>query len=509
MFSSSSRTSGALYYYRAIVESSGDLIFLKDPQGRYLEINPAAASAIGKSAGDIIGKDDFFIFPPERATAVRQQEKMLLEKGGSETLEEVWPLSGGPRCFWTTKSVVRDANGNVAGLVCISRDITEKKLAEDALRRSEAQERARRAELATMMETTPAALFIAHDPLCRTMTGNRAVHEMLQVPRGSNISKSAPNDEAPRSFDVYRDGRKLSPDELPVQQAASSGKAVMDTELELVFVDGSAKTIFGSAMPLFDDSGVARGAIGAFVDVSSYKALQKEMGAARRTMETLLPTVAHEFREPLAAIAQCVQLLRMDSDRTQSSSYLDMVQRQLGHLTRLVEDLLDATRLQSGKLSIDKAPIDLVTVVNFALETCRKAHSRSHREFVSKYPNDPVFVQGDSVRLAQLFVNILNNAVKFSRKGGTISVRVEVTREAVTVRIRDDGIGIAKDMLPQVFDLYAQDGEGQGVSRGGLGLGLAIVRHIAHLHGGYVTAHSDGEDKGSEFVVELPLATNT
>jgi len=492
-------------FFRAIVESSTDFIFAKDRHLRYLSVNAAAASAVNKHPDEIIGKDDFFLFPDDAARAIRQVESALLADGQPRAFYETLPLNGNVRQLYTTKDVVRDSSGAVIGLVGISRDITALKNTEDALREAAAAERARRAEIATMMEAIPAAVIIAHDSLCCSMTGNREVHELLEVQTNKNLSKSAPSNEAPQNFEVYSNGRKMTPAELPVQTAASSGKPVREVELELHFSDGRRRTIFGNALPLFDEQGAPRGAIGAFLDVSAYKRLQEELRSANESKDTFLATLAHEIRNPLATLSNCMQVLSESPNTQARTGAENMMVRQIAQLTRLTNDLLDGSRIEKGKLRIERTAVDLIDVLSLALDTSRVVMERSDHRLILKLPSAPIVVYGDSARLVQLFVNLLNNAAKFTPAHGEIRLSVSRTTSKVIVSVKDNGIGIAKELLSRIFEIYVQADTPSSRAQVGLGIGLSLVRYVAELHDGTVEVFSGGLDQGAEFVVRLPI----
>ena len=494
-------------FFVAIVENSADFIFTKDRQFRYLSINSAAAAVIGKQAHEIIGKDDFFLFPAEDARNIREFETALLTHGQTQTIVETLPIAGKLRHLSTMKIAVRNADGEIIGLAGISRDISDLANAEIALLKSAAEERARRAEIATMMEAIPAAVCIAHDPLCRKMTGNRAVHDLLQVPRGKNMSKSAPDGEKPVNFDVYTCGRKLGPEELPVQQAAASGKAVRDVELELRFDDGSERTIFGSALPLFDEKHAPRGAVGAFLDVSEYKRLQRKLKFANSAKDNFLATLGHELRNPLGVLSNCLntEISTSAAEKKPLNPKTQMMQRQVQHLKRMIDDLLDVSRIARGKLLLRQKYIDLTDVVSVAVETSRPHIENSKHEWIQKIEPLPIIVNGDSDRLVQLFSNLLINAAKFTPAEGRIYLTVGQNGSEAVVSIRDSGIGIPEDMKELIFTAYTQLDNSESKQLGGLGLGLSLVKHIVELHAGTVEVHSEGIGTGAEFVVRLPL----
>jgi PAS domain S-box-containing protein len=491
--------------FTALVENSRDFIYTKDLEFRYLSINAAAASVAGKPAEEVIGRDDFFIFPPDEAQAIREVEVALFADGKSRTYQETCTLGDQAVHLSTTKSVIRDADGRIVGLLGITRDITDLRKTEACLRKTAAEERARRAEIATMMEAIPAAVFIAHDPQCRRLTGNHMAHEILRVPRGRNISKSAPRHEAPQHYDVYLEGKKLAPEELPVQRAAATGKPVKDFEMDVVFDDGSKRSIFGSALPLFDDQGAPRGAVGAFVDVSQYKQLQQQLWEANRLKDNFLGILGHELRSPLAALSNCIVTNGRTNDPKLRATAQQVMERQLAQLKRLADDLLDVNRIANGKLAIEKAPVNLRKVLSAAVEANRAQIESAGRIFTVTLPSWSLIVTGDFTRLIQVFVNLLHNAAKFTPAGGLIHLTAERIETGAIVSIKDSGIGIPQHMLAKIFNPYAQVTDSDFQTNGGLGIGLSLVRHIVELHGGAVHARSDGPGTGAEFIVQLPL----
>ena len=494
----------SLNLFLTLVENSPDFIYTKDRQFRYLSINPAAAAVTGKKPADIIGRDDFDLFPYEEAKAIRAVDAAILADGLSRTSEETVSLNGKARRLSTSKHVFRGSGGDAIGLVGISRDITDLYNARIALQQTAAEERARRAEIAAMMEAIPAAIFIAHDPQCRRMTGNRMAHEILRVPAGKSVSKSAPPDEAPRNFEVYASGKRLAPDELPVQRAAVTGMAVKDFEIDLLFDDDSKRNFLGSALPLFDEQGAPRGAVGAFVDISKYKDMQQKLQEANRAKDNFFGILGHELRNPLSALNNCILLNRQTNDPELRAAAQEVMERQLAQLNRLASDLLDVNRVANGKLRIDKAPIDLSKVLSAVVEANRPLIENQGRIFGATLPPSAVLVNGDFTRLVEVFANLLDNAAKFTPVGGRIHLSAERIETNVTISIKDTGVGIRQDLLSTIFDPYTQV-EQDVQTKGGLGIGLALVKDIVQLHDGTVRALSDGPNTGAEFIVQLPV----
>jgi signal transduction histidine kinase/ActR/RegA family two-component response regulator len=230
-----------------------------------------------------------------------------------------------------------------------------------------------------------------------------------------------------------------------------------------------------------------------------------------RRKNEFLATLSHELRNPLAAIANAAQFMRLaaPSDPGVGPS-LDVLGRQVGHLIRLIDDLLDVSRITSGKITLRTERVDLVDVVGRALETVRPLAAERRQRLETTLPAGPLTLVGDPVRLAQVVGNLLTNAIKYTGEGGRVELAVECDAgggsERAVVRVTDTGIGIAAEMLPKVFNLFAQADHSPGREEGGLGIGLALVRELVDLHGGTVEATSPGPGAGAEFVVRLPLA---
>ena len=226
---------------------------------------------------------------------------------------------------------------------------------------------------------------------------------------------------------------------------------------------------------------------------------------ADRNKDEFLAMLAHELRNPLAPMLNAVQLMRMQPTEQQMSWAQDLIRRQLGDLTRLVDDLLDVSRITRGKITLAREPLDVRTLIERAVENVEPLiQARGHR-FTVELPQAPLRVDGDPTRLTQALANVLGNAAKYTDGAGHIELRCEEQQNRVLIRVRDDGIGIPADLLPRIFELFTQLDRRVGSSSGGLGIGLALVRRLVEMHGGTVSAHSDGAGRGSEFVMTLPL----
>lgn len=234
--------------------------------------------------------------------------------------------------------------------------------------------------------------------------------------------------------------------------------------------------------------------------------LYSRIQSADQRKDEFLAMLAHELRNPLAPMRNAVEVMRHGGGQAQLLTWSrDVIDRQVEHLTRLVDDLLDVSRLTQGKIRLEKQSVDLVSLIERALEVSRPSIERHKHHLLVELPATPVYLDGDPVRLAQVFANLLNNAAKYTPQGGEIRVVAELVGSRVLVRVQDNGCGIPADMLPYVFDLFTQANRSLARSEGGLGIGLTLVRNLVERHGGTVEARSEGSGKGSEFVVGLPV----
>jgi signal transduction histidine kinase len=236
--------------------------------------------------------------------------------------------------------------------------------------------------------------------------------------------------------------------------------------------------------------------------------LYRDIQEGDRRKNEFLAMLAHELRNPLAPIRNAVQILRMcGSDQPDLSWALEVMERQMQQLVRMVDDLLDVSRITRGKINLQKELTDVASLVHSAVESSRPLLDERKHELTVSLPAQPVFVEADPARLAQVLANLLNNAAKYTEEGGQVWLTVEQDEGEVVFRVRDTGMGIPASMLSSVFDLFTQADRSLDRSQGGLGIGLTLVRQLVELHGGSVQAHSAGPGQGSEFVVRLPTVT--
>ncbi len=248
------------------------------------------------------------------------------------------------------------------------------------------------------------------------------------------------------------------------------------------------------------------------IEIAQRKRAEEMLKEADRRKDEFLAMLAHELRNPLAPIRNAVQILqlRMPAEETLRQP-LEVIDRQARQLAGLVDDLLDVARITRGQINLRKQPLELAEVVDQAVETSRPLVEERRHRLAIHLPHEPIFVEADPTRLAQVILNLLNNAAKYTEQGGDIRLTVERADDgsSVVVRVRDNGMGIAPDMLPKIFEPFMQGERALDRAQGGLGIGLTLVRRLVELHGGTVQAFSEGLGHGSEFVVSLPVIPNT
>ena len=312
---------------------------------------------------------------------------------------------------------------------------------------------------------------------------------------------------------IGRTDAELLPQRAQVPAIMARDRAIMESgqalqaEEAVTRADGAPSIWWSTKEPLRDATGQVVGLVGTSVDITQRKAMEDALRQADRQKDEFLAMLAHELRNPLAPVATASQLLKLsaaDPQRVRQAS--EVIERQVGHLTRLVDDLLDVSRVTRGLVELARAPVDLRTVVSTALEQVRPlAESRRHA-LRTRLAEGTCTVDGDFHRLVQVVSNLLNNAAKYTPAGGTIEVALDLEASRAVLQVTDNGVGIAPEMIGRVFDLFTQAERTPDRSQGGLGIGLALVRSLVQLHGGEVQAHSPGLQRGTTFRVELPLS---
>ncbi|MHC5539002.1 PAS domain-containing hybrid sensor histidine kinase/response regulator [Singulisphaera rosea] len=300
--------------------------------------------------------------------------------------------------------------------------------------------------------------------------------------------------------------------ENPVDKCLREGTIVgLANHTLLIAKDGTEHSIDDTAAPIREPGGQVKGVVLVFHDVGDRRTMERELYSRAeklaendRRKDEFLAMLAHELRNPLSSINNAVQLLGKLKTHEEHLWAKDVVQRQVKHLARLIDDLLDVSRISRGKIRLRKETLDLSPVVGAAVEAVRPFMEERKHELGVSLVNEGLRLEADPIRLEQILVNLLTNAAKYTEAGGRITLMACRERGEVVITVRDNGMGLASELLPRVFELFAQGDRTIARSEGGLGIGLTLVRKLAEMHGGTVVAASEGPGKGSEFTVRLP-----
>ena len=295
-----------------------------------------------------------------------------------------------------------------------------------------------------------------------------------------------------------------------MRAAMESRLPQMTFAFRIVTPTGAQRWIEGAARFSYDDNGKPLRMVGVNVDVTDRTEATNALRAADRRKSEFLAMLSRELRNPLAAISNALELCSAAEPDAATFEWSRIVmRRQVTHLTRLVDDLLDVTRITSGKIQLRMQKIDCADILDGSISILRLLFAERRQELVRSYSRGSLVVEGDPTRLEQIVVNLLTNAAKYTQRGGTIWVNAAREGAEVVISIRDNGVGIDPAIISDMFDLFAQGQRSIARSEGGLGLGLTISRTLVEMHGGQITARSAGEGQGSEFIIRLPASTGT
>ncbi len=401
-----------------------------------------------------------------------------------------------PTWFTFSYSPVRDEDGVIRGMHCACVEVTDQVLAEKY--RDEENERLR-----GLFEQAPGIMAVLRGPEHVFELTNQSYLQLIGHRQivGKTVREALPEVVGQGFFElldrVYSTGEPFVGHALPVRLQLEPDGPLVERFVDFVY------------QPIRDANGAISGIFVEGSDVSARKQIEDELRAANRQKDQFLAMLAHELRNPLAPIMTAAQLLKIGSlDARNIANASEIIVRQASHMTDLVNDLLDVSRVTRGLVALEKEELDLNVIVSAAVEQVRPLIDARRHSLTLQLSGRSAHVIGDRTRLVQVISNILNNAAKYTAPGGRLTLAVTVDEGRVHVAVRDNGVGIAPDILPYIFDLFTQAERTPDRSQGGLGIGLALVKSLVTLHGGTVSAKSGGLGQGSEFCICLPrLAT--
>jgi PAS domain S-box-containing protein len=504
---------------RSILDGTNDAVYVKDQSGHYVIMNAPGARLFGLPASSITGKEDLALFSPEEARALIAVDREVMETGDPQESDEHLTIAGQPRIYHTTKAPYRDREGNLLGVIGISRDITARRRAERELLELHERRRVEK-ELRDLDERGRLAVEAAH--LGTWFWDLKSGELVCSTP--CKILHGIPADE---DMPYPRFLAAVHPDDRVVVDARLKRAIAEHTsyreEHRAVWPDGSVHWVAVSGSVFYDESGEPERMLGVSMDITAQKRADQEHAelllrersaraeaqAAASAKDEFLAVLSHELRTPLQSMLGWTQMLRAKRvDERTAEKGLETIERNVKTQAQLIEDLLDISRIVAGTIRLDRHQIKLRPVLDAALASAASAAALKSIQIDATL--DPLVgeVLGDRDRLEQVFSNLIGNAIKFTPHGGRVTVRLEPEGEAAKITVVDSGRGISPEFLPHVFERFRQAESTTRRSHGGLGIGLSIVRHLVELHGGTVTASSAGENQGATFVVTLPIAAD-
>jgi PAS domain S-box-containing protein len=478
--------------FRLLVQGARDYgIFMLDPEGRVTSWNAGAERMKGYRPDEIIGKHFSTFYPPEAIARAWPEHELAVARAEGRFEDEGWRIRKDGSQFWASVVITaaRDARGELVGFSKITRDLTERRRHEEDLRQSEER-------LRLMVEAVQDYAIFMLDPRGVVASWNAGAER---------IKGYRPHEIIGRHFSTFYPQERIAEGwpEHELEMAAAHGR-FEDVGWRLR-KDGSQFWANVVITAVRGDDGELRGFAKVTRDLTEIKRVER-IEEEGRQMTEFLAMLGHELRNPLAPIRNAVALMGTKEELDPTIEWARaIIERQVGHMSRLVDDLLDVSRITSGKITLRREATDLAALVAKSVDATRAVFEKRRLVVEEDLGPGPLRVSGDATRLSQIILNLLNNAAKYTPPGGHVWVSVAREGGEAVLSVRDDGIGMSPELVPHVFELFVQGERGLDRSEGGLGLGLTMVQRLVNLHGGTALARSPGLGQGSEFLVRFPV----
>jgi PAS domain S-box-containing protein len=483
---------------RLIANAVPALLSYVDVEARYIWCNEGYRRAFGCTAEQIRGKHIREVLGVAGWESVRPHLARALS-GEAVTFDNQVRLEDGAIYEGHVSFVPqRDASGCVRGVVVMVNDVTDRKAVERALRKSE-----------QMLERSQSSAHVGSWEVDLAGAGwsrPGAVKWSAETFRIFGYEPGSLEVNEAAFFD------RIHPDDRDLMRSRSDRftkrAEPYENEYRIVRPDGTVRVLHSWVDFESDAAGRPIRAIGTSQDITERKRAEQELRDADRRKDEFLAMLSHELRNPLAPILSAVEIMEQagPAERELRATYQAVITRQVLHMKRLLDDLLDVARVSQGKIQLRRERVELTTLLLQAVEVSRPMIVDKGQTLAIALANEPLPVDADSTRIVQVFANLLNNAAKYSDAGGHITLTSRVERGLAVVSVHDDGTGMGPDLLARAFDLFVQETRAVDRAQGGLGIGLTMVRTLVKMHGGSVEAQSEGAGRGSELVVRLPLA---
>jgi PAS domain S-box-containing protein len=478
--------------FRRLVDSVRDYaIFMLTPEGTIASWNAGAQRLKGYTAREAIGRHFSMFYPAEAIAAGWPDEELRRARIHGRLEDEGWRLRKDGTRFWANVIItpVRDAMGELLGYSKVTRDLTERRRQEQLLRDSEEK-------LRLVVEGVRDHAMFLLGPDGRVASWNHGAERVLGHDESDVLGVPVAS--------LYTDeDRAAGKPQAELLSAHHSG--FFEADGWRVRGDGTRFWAHLTLTALEGPHGEPRGYVQIVRDLSE-RLRMRELEDEGQRIHEFIAMLSHELRNPLAPIASTVELLKKASASDEIDRYADLIGRQAEQLRRLVEDLLDVSRVTNGRIRIVSAPLELNTLVQLATEAARPGVEALGHRLELHLPAGSTFVDGDATRLTQVVSNLLSNAAKYTPRGGRIDVALARDGGVATLQVTDSGMGMSEALMRRAFDPFVQGSRGLDRSGGGLGIGLTLVRRIVELHGGTAAVSSAGAGLGTRFTVTLPLA---
>ena len=479
--------------YSSLVQAISDYaIFLLDATGHIVSWNAGAQKLKGYAKSEIVGQHFSRFYTEEAVT--RGWPTYELEQAAltGRFEDEGWRVRKDGTTFWANVVItaIRDEAGQVSGFAKITRDLTAQREYIEALRQSEERFR-------LLVDSVKDYAIFMLDPQGFVVSWN---------PGAARIKGYTHDEIVGRHFSLFYVPEEAAAGKPARELAIARQIGTVEDEGWRVRKDGSTFWANVIITAVYDESRRLRGFAKVTRDLTERRR-REELERSGERMREFLATLAHELRNPLAPVRNAVGTMQLETNLSPVVARArDLIDRQVTHLTRLVDDLLDVGRIMSDKVELRISRVDLAELIARAIEAARPFTDSREQRVVAHVPDDAVLIRGDMTRLVQVLQNLLHNASKFSPTGSVIDIQGRVDFRMAVLEVRDRGCGIPVRSLDKIFELFAQEKDGQNFGEGGLGIGLTLCKSLVEMHGGSIVASSEGLGLGSMFTLSLPLA---
>jgi PAS domain S-box-containing protein len=482
------KNTGLEYYYPYIIEAAQEGIWVLDTRGGTMYANQRMALLLGTTIEDVLQKTlHDFLFEDDSVNTFHPTDFNAPSSNGPHECR-YRQASGLERWVRVNSSQVKDQQGNPVGVVAMHTDITDRKKTETALQLS-------RENMGLIIDSVKDYAIMMVDKDRHVLSWNAGAELIF-------------------GFAAHEITGRLM-DELFTPEDRSNH--VPETELLLALKVGhsyddrwhirkdGSRFFASGVMTRLNQDGESTKFIKIARDWTERKNMEETLKKADRHKNEFLATLAHELRNPLASILSGMEVLKQEKNYAYTVKTRDIIERQIHQMIHLVNDLLDISRISLGKIKISKQPVNLIEAVHMALETARPVIEGYKHAMSISLPSGPIIVNADLTRLSQIFLNLLVNSAKYTPPAGKITFNVQRKNGEVVIQLKDNGMGIPQDMLSSIFEMFEQIQDRSEYPQAGLGIGLSVVKQLVEMHNGQVHAYSEGANKGSEFIVTLPM----